>query len=292
MQYVFRLFGWAAFLLAIISSAQGFEETPRLRINHLAYPVEWEGKAIMIGARLQAPLNAVGKLPAVVIMHGTSGIRNNGIYYAAALNRAGIATLEIDQWGGRGLPGGASSRPKRLGDNLSDVGAAYRLLAARSEIDATKVGLLGLSMGGIETMLMMTRRNSDAILGPDAHFKAAVAIYPACFLYNHFPDADFGGLVDAQVRIIVGSDDDYDGGSGACADLLNKLAPPDAPRVSLKVLPGATHIFDGFEGAYEYSDPTSHRRQGGTVRVHPNPAAREEARDDLVRFFKAALEQK
>jgi len=275
-----------------MSSAQGFEETSRLRINHLAYPVEWNGKMIMIGARLQAPLNPAGKLPAVIIMHGTSGIRNNGIYYAAGLNRAGIATLEIDQWGGRGLPGGASSRPKHLGDNLSDIGGAYRLLAARSEIDAAKVGLLGLSMGGIETMLMMTRRNSDAILGPGAHFKAAVAIYPACFLYNHFPDADFAGLVDAQVRIIVGSEDDYDGGSGAFADLLRELAPPDAQRVSLKILTGATHIFDGFEGSYEYSDPASHRRQGGTVRVHPNPAACEGARDDLVRFFKAALEQK
>jgi hypothetical protein len=62
--------------------------------------------------------------------------------------------------------------------------------------------------------------------------------------------------------------------------------------VSLKVFPGATHIFDSFEGSYEFPDPTSHRRKGGTVRVRTSPAAREEARDDLVRFFTEALGEK
>jgi uncharacterized protein len=98
-------------------------------------------------------------------MHGTSGVSYRGVYYAAALNRAGIATLEVDQWGGRGLPGGASSRPKHLGDVLPDIAGAYHLLAARSDIQATRIGLLGSSMGGIETMLMMIRRCGDALLG-------------------------------------------------------------------------------------------------------------------------------
>lgn len=267
-------------------------ETPRLRTYHLAFPVDWNGKRIMIGARLQVPLNTPGKVPAVILLHGTSGIRYSGVYYAAALNRAGVATLEIDQWGGRSLPGGASSRPKGLGDNLPDIAGAYRLLAARSEIDAERIGLMGSSMGGIETLLMMTRRNSDAILGHDVHLKAAVALYPACWLYNHAPGADFADLVDAPVRILVGSEDDYDGGPGACETLLRDLAPPDARHVSLRVFSGATHIFDSFEGAYEYNDPASHRRQGGIVRVQPNPEARQQARDDLVQFFTSALKQK
>jgi uncharacterized protein len=267
-------------------------ETPRLRINYLAYPVEWNGKPIMIGARLQVPLNTPGKVPAVILLHGTSGVRYSGVYYAAALNRAGIATLEIDQWGGRGLPGGASSRPKGLGDNLPDIAGAHRLLAARSEIDAERIGLMGSSMGGIETLLMMTRRNSDAILGQDVHLKAAVALYPACWLYNHVPGAEFVDLVDAPVRILVGSEDDYDGGPEACQALLRDLAPRDAAHVSVRVFPGATHIFDSFQGAFEYNDPASHRRQGGVVRVQPNPEARQQARGDLVQFFAAAFKQK
>ena len=142
------------------------QSLPRLRINYLAYPVDWNGQTIMIGARFQLPLGIRAKVPAVILLHGTGGVRYTGGYYAAALNRAGIATLEIDQWGGRGLPGGPSSRPRNLTDNLPDVAGAYRLLAARPEIDANRIGLLGSSMGGIEALLMMTRRNSDAVLGP------------------------------------------------------------------------------------------------------------------------------
>jgi dienelactone hydrolase len=219
-------------------------------------------------------------------------VKNNGTYYATALNRAGIATFEIDQWGGRGLPGEASSRPQHPGDYLPDVAGAYRLLIARPEIDAARIGLLGFSMGGIETMLMTSRRNSDAILGPDKHFKAAVAFYPICWLYNRVPDANLAELVDAKIRIFVGSEDDYDDGPGACEDLLRQLAPDDSRHVSVKVLAGATHIFDSLEGSYEFPDPASHRRKGGIVHVRANPVAREEARDDLVRFFTAALGEK
>ena len=46
-------------------------------------------------------------------------------------------------------------------------------------------------MGGIETMLIMTHRNTDALLGHDVHLKAAAAFYPVCWLYNHVPGADF-----------------------------------------------------------------------------------------------------
>ena len=292
MQRLLRFLAWMMLVPAMVSTAQASEETIQLRINYLAFPVEWNGKSILIGGRFQAPLHITGKIPAVIILHDTAGVKENGIYYATALNRAGIATFEIDQWGGRGLPGRASSRPKNPGDNLPDVGGAYRLLIAQPEIDAARIGLLGLSLGGIQTMLMMTRRNSDAILGAGNHFRAAVAFYPICWLYNYVPGADFAELVDAKIRILIGSEDDYDDGAGACEDLVGQLAPGDSPHVSLKVLAGATHIFDSLEGSYEFPDPASHRRKGGTVRVRANPAAREEARDDLVRFFTAALGQK
>jgi dienelactone hydrolase len=281
----------ALLLLAIVPAAYAWEDTPRLRVYHLAYPIDWNGETIMIGTRLQLPLNANGKFPAVIMLHGTAGLSYNGVYYAAALNRAGIATLEVDQWGGRGLPGGASSRPKGLGDMLPDIAGAYRLLAQRSDIDSQRIGLMGSSMGGIETLLMMTRRHSDAILGQDVHLKAAVALYPICWLYNRVPGADFVDLVDAPVRILVGSEDDYDGGGSACEALLRDLAPSDAAHLSLRVFSGATHIFDSFAGAFEYNDPTANRRQGGIIHVRPDAQARQQARDDLTQFFATALKQ-
>lgn len=282
----------AALAIAGVPTAYAWEDTPRLRVDYLAYPVESDGKTIMIAGRLQEPLQAPGKMPAVILMHGTSGVSYRGVYYAAALNRAGIATFEIDQWGGRGLPGGAASRPKRLADNLPDVAGAYHLLAARPEIDASRIGILGSSMGGIETLLMMTRHNSDAVLGPGVHLQAAAALYPVCWLYNHVPGADFGDLVDAPIRIFVGTADDYDGGASACEALVQGLSPRDRAHVSLRQLAGATHEFDVFDGAREFPDPGANRRRGGIVHIRPNPQAREAARDDLVGFLATAFKSK
>jgi dienelactone hydrolase len=284
-----RILPLTALLLSAAAPVTDDWDIPRLNIYQLAYPVEWDGRTIMIGARLQLPIDVKDKMPAVIIMHGTGGIRYSGVYYAAALNGAGIATLEIDQWGGRGLPGGASSRPRNLGDNLPDIAGAYHLLIARPDIDASRIGIQGESMGGIETLLMMTRHNSDAILGPGVHFKAAVALYPICWLYNHVPGADFADLVDAPIRIMVGDADDYDGGGDACKQLLSELATRDTEHVSLRVFPGATHIFDSFTEAYEFPDPGANRRKGGIIHVRPDSEAREQARDDMTRFFVAAF---
>jgi dienelactone hydrolase len=287
-----RVLPLAALLLSAAAPAADDWNIPRLDIYQLAYPVEWNGKTIMLGARLQLPVEVNGRMPAVIMMHGTGGIRYSGVYYAAALNAAGIATLEVDQWGGRGLSAEPASRPKNLGDNLSDIGGAYRLLTARPDIDAARIGLMGGSMGAGETMFMMTRRNSDAILGPDIHFKAAAALYPVCWRFNHVPDADFTDLVDAPIRIMVGDADDYDGGGDACRQLMTELAPADASHVSVRVFPGATHIFDSFTEPYEFYDPRANRRKGGAVHVRPDPEARRQARDDLVAFFTAALMSK
>jgi dienelactone hydrolase len=281
----------AIFWLATISVANAWEDTPRLNIFHLAYPVSWNDKTVIIGARLQLPDGIKARMPAVIILHGTGGIRYNGVYYAAALNRAGIATLEVDQWGGRGLTGVASNRPRDRGDMLPDVGGAYRLLAERPDIDDQRIGLMGYSMGGGETLLMMTRHYSEAILGPNAQIKAAVALYPVCWLYNHVPGAELSNLVDAPIRIMIGSADDYDGGSEPCERLKQELAPKDAAHLSVRVFPGATHIFDSFSGSYEFDDPGANRRKGGVVHVRPDPEARQEVRDDLTQFFSTALKQ-
>lgn len=60
----------ASIPLAIVAAAYASENTLPLRINYLAYPVEWNGKTIMIGSRLQLPPDMDGKLPAVILMHG------------------------------------------------------------------------------------------------------------------------------------------------------------------------------------------------------------------------------
>ncbi len=65
------------------------------------------------------------------------------------------------------------------------------------------------------------------------HFQAAVALYPICWLYNHVPGADFADLVDAPIRIMVGSADDYDGGGDGAYHLLTARPDIDASRIGI-----------------------------------------------------------
>jgi len=279
---------WIAFALLLgATAARAWDETPLLRVEYLAFPVEWQGKTAMLGARFQAPLNVSGKIPAVILLHNGYGVNYRGVYYAAALNKAGIATLEVDQYGGRGITGGRGALTPLQG--FSDVGGAWRLLAGRAEIDPARIGLTDMSLGGIQTMLMMRRRNSDAVLGAGKHLQAAMALYPVCFRYNHVPGFEFADLVDAPVRILVGTEDDLDDGAGPCEALVGELAPAERAHLSLRVFAGATHAFDGLDGPSEVQFPVAHRGQGGIQRIRPNPEAREQARADMVQFFAAAL---
>ena len=204
----------------------GNSRPPRLRVNYLSFPVEWNGKQVLIGARLQIPLNLSGKAPAVIMLHNGSGVNYRGVYYAAALNSAGMATLEIDQYGGRDIGPGRIKPIKAL----SDVGPAYRLLAARPEIDPERIDVTSMSFGAIEAMLSTTTRNSDLVLGHGNHFKAALPLYPVCWTYNHRSGFEFTDLVDAPIRIFVGSEDDTDE-AGALARRWSASCLPPMPRM-------------------------------------------------------------
>jgi hypothetical protein len=50
-------------------------------------------------------------------------------------------------------------------------------------------------------------------------------------------------------------------------------------------VPGATHKFDAAEPGHVFKDPAANLGRGGEVRVVPNPAAAEMAREATARFF-------
>src|SRR3954469_15727432 len=98
------------------------------------------------------PLTVAGKLnttageapgPAVVICHGSDGVDGRGEFHAAALNAAGISTLEIDMWAARGTARGAAARPRSPADTLPDAFAARAFLASQPEIDPGRIGIMG-----------------------------------------------------------------------------------------------------------------------------------------------------
>ena len=90
---------------------------------------------------------------AIMIQHGTPGGRQDGLYEADILNRAGFAVLL----------GSFRAHDESEGDKISfgyyeqkDITAWYEFLLTKEGFDPTKVGLYGESMGGGASILYTT----------------------------------------------------------------------------------------------------------------------------------------
>lgn len=254
--------------------------------SYVAFPSLHE-HPLTIAARLMAPA-AQERRPAVIILHGSAGPSTREGGYAQALHAAGFVTLEPDQWAARGLGGGVEGRPKSFVETLPDIYGARAFLAARPEVDAARIGLMGCSFGGVATMLCATHAHNDRF-PPDAHFAALMPVYPACWTYNKLPGQEFGDLVDAPVLLFTGALDEYDDDPQAGETLVASLAPKDRAHMRTHVFENAHHGFDMPGVDVVVPDPFCHRGKGGHVVMRHNPKATAEAHRLCAAFFSEAM---
>ncbi len=253
--------------------------------NYVGFRSEDAVMPLTLGAKLSVPPRNQSRMPAVVIAHGSTGPDSRGTYYAALLNRAGIATLEIDMFAERGYGGWDKGRPRTVMEALPDAFGALRMLGADARIDPDRIGIMGFSFGGAVTMLTATLPYWRQFAPPGLKFAAHAPLYPVCWGYNTVPGHEFRELTGAPVFIQAGEMDAYDIPSSA-PDLVADL-PASARRfVSCVVYPKATHAWDRFEPSVTVNDPFSHRGQGGSVDFIPNPAVRARSGRATVDFFR------
>ena len=87
-----------------------------------------------------------GKAPVVILTDGLDGTKEEMFYVAKALSERGIACLAFD-----GPGQGATLRLRRLSarhDSEAAVGKVCDYLETRDDIDASRIGLIGVSLGG------------------------------------------------------------------------------------------------------------------------------------------------
>lgn len=245
-----------------------------------------------VGGQLRIPANDGEAIPAVVILHGSSGVDSRGSLYARALNDAGVATLEIDMWGARDIAG-AGQRPPLPTFTLPDAFGALAYLAGTPGIDAQRIGVLGFSWGGVMSLLSAEQTYSS-LLGNGLQFAAHVAHYPVCWGYNNVPSIIFNNLTGAPVLIQVGSLDDYDEGGAPCENLAASF-----PEVSVKVYPNAHHAWDRLQPPLIVQDPFSHLGEGAMmggceaanceVNIIPNPGKANQSSKAVLKLFSSAF---
>jgi erythromycin esterase len=129
---------------------------------------------VTLAGTLTLPPGA-GPFPAVLLVSGSgTQDRDYGNYpwnhptflvLADQLTRQGIAVLRMDD---RGIGGSGGERNPTNDLVVGDALAALTLLGTRSEIDASRVGIIGHSWGGMVAALAAAR-------GPDVRFLIALA---------------------------------------------------------------------------------------------------------------------
>lgn len=244
---------------------------------------------LTISGQLRVPtLDDEVQVPAVLVLHGSAGVDNRGNLYIQALNDAGIATLEIDMWAARGLPGGLN-RPALPTLTVPDAFAALKYLSELPNIDAQRIGIIGFSWGGVISMLSATDYYTS-LYGDGLSFAVHVAHYPVCWAYNiGIPGMNFNNLTGEPVLIQIGELDDYDEGAAPCENLIASLSESEQELMSLKVYPNATHAWDRLQPAITVIDPFSHLGAGGEVNMIPNPGKAFQSRKKVLHFLQESF---
>ena len=108
---------------------------------------------------------------AVVLLHGAGSTRSGVLQQAAVLARAGFGVLMVDARG-HGDSGGRAMDFGWHGD--AEIAAATAYLAARPDVDADRIGAVGMSMGGEEAIgATATNRLLRAVVAEGATARTA-----------------------------------------------------------------------------------------------------------------------
>lgn len=119
------------------------------------------------------PKKSDGRLPAVIVLHGTGGNKDGQLGFMKELVKRNIVAVAIDARYHGGRSGGAKGaaayndaitkawqvKPGQpmehpfYYDTVWDLWRLVDYLETRPDIDAKKIGMIGFSMGGIETWL-------------------------------------------------------------------------------------------------------------------------------------------
>lgn len=244
---------------------------------------KWSVKDVR--GRFGRPAGATGKLPVVLILHGSNGVDGRGAYYATALHEAGIATFEIAMFGSRG-------RPRGHGSTMPHAAAALGWLATRPEVNAERIGVMGFSWGGVMTVLLSSEAVQEQ-LGADVPKPVAFApFYPVCTNMARFitkPDYSFPNahtrMSASPMLIHIGTQDHYEEGERPCDRFVAMWPAAARERATVRNLDGATHAFDTQSGSRRFYDEFAFAGRGGDVHVIASQKDAADARQALVAFF-------
>lgn len=187
-----------------------------------------------------------GKLPAVMIGHSVGGWKDTSEgRYVQPLLDAGYAVIGLDHFGPRGITraadvAGAFSPITAASDAL----LALKLAAAHPQIDPARIGVMGLSMGGITSELTAYEFVRRKALGDGSplRFAAHLPFYAPCSY--HFSMADGPATTGApMLKLYAGKDETTPRAKCEQIDALVRAVEPGLRR-EVHWYPDAYHAWE------------------------------------------------
>ena len=164
-----------------------------------------DGKRVTIAGQLRFPQGATGRLPAVILQHGSGGPNARDELWAKTFNEMRIASFVVDSFSGRELT--RISLDRAVFNPLNTVLDAYRafdILANHPRIDPARIALMGFSLGGGSALYSSLKRFQQ-MWNPRVAFAAYIPLFAPCST-TFIGDTD---VSTAPIRQFHGSADDY-----------------------------------------------------------------------------------
>jgi len=211
---------------------------PSLTISdHQFLTGDANGKPVTVGGELRIAQGS-GRLPVVVLMHGSSGVGGTMDAWVHQFNSMGISTFVIDGFSGRGLT--ATGPNQALLGRLNfvvDIYHALDILAKHPRVDPERIALMGFSRGGQAALYASLDRFNKLWNRSGLHFAAYIPFYPDCST-SYAGDTEVAG----PIRIFHGTPDDYNP-VASCKAYVARLEAAKRDVV-LTEYPDSAHGFD------------------------------------------------
>lgn len=194
----------SALALPCTDTVDGLLAPERIAIDSLAPVSPIAVQPQTVSARLFRP-DRTGPVPAMVILSSSAGIqRHRELFYAARLVRAGVAACVVDSFGPRGVRSTVADQSLVTAFQMEcDAHAALRALRRDRGIDPARIGIMGVSKGGVAAVnsALAVRRHWR---GAEDIFALHVAICPGCVAQHRNP-----ATTGAPMFFMLAEYDDY-----------------------------------------------------------------------------------
>jgi dienelactone hydrolase len=198
-----------------------------------------------------------GRLPVVMLQHGSGGMVGNVEMWARELNAMDISTFALDGFTGRGLTN-VNPNQAALGrlNFILDIYRALDVLEKHPRVDPQRIVIMGFSRGGQAALYASLKRFQNMWNRSGIEFAAYIPFYPDCAT-TFISDTE---VADHPIRIYGGTLDDYNP-IALCKRYVERLKA-GGHDVAITEYPTAPHAFDNPLGTV----PATIVTNGQTVR--------------------------